>query len=79
MTELCKMFEDMGFLVNEQGNLLDNIYNNIKKANDYVHKGLDNCIRAKKAHESLKKVSNILFINIYIYIYKYKYRNIGCF
>ncbi|CAD8180527.1 unnamed protein product [Paramecium octaurelia] len=52
---LHQLFADMALLVKNQGELIDNIEQNMLKARDYVKKGEAEQIKAKKNHQAARR------------------------
>mmetsp|Transcript_9539 Transcript_9539/g.39036 ORF Transcript_9539/g.39036 Transcript_9539/m.39036 type:complete len:330 (-) Transcript_9539:767-1756(-) len=55
LLELHQIFLDMSVLVEAQGEMLDNIENQVSKSVDYVHKGQVSLIQARKYQKSSRK------------------------
>ncbi|CAD8076353.1 unnamed protein product [Paramecium primaurelia] len=53
--QVYQLFVDMAVLVKNQGELIDNIEQNMVKAKDYVKKGEAQLIKAKKDHQAARK------------------------
>ncbi|CAD8105446.1 unnamed protein product [Paramecium sonneborni] len=53
--QVYQLFADMAVLVKNQGELIDNIEQNMIKAKDYVKKGEAQQAKAKKAHQAARK------------------------
>lgn len=63
MVGLEQLFRDFDVLVNEQGEVLDQIISNVQKAENYVGKGMKNLTQAKKYQKkSRKKMCGLLFV-----------------
>lgn len=56
---MYRLFNDLAILVQQQGEMIDNIEVNIRTAKDYVEKGEKNLVEAKKNLDSARKVSTI--------------------
>ena len=59
---MYRLFNDLAILVQQQGEMIDNIEVNIRTAKDYVEKGEKNLVEAKKNLDSARKVSIILIL-----------------
>mmetsp|Transcript_34324 Transcript_34324/g.97232 ORF Transcript_34324/g.97232 Transcript_34324/m.97232 type:complete len:321 (-) Transcript_34324:75-1037(-) len=55
LLELHQLFLDMAVLVEAQGEMLDNIENQVGKAKDYVAKGAQNLVQARELQKSTRK------------------------
>jgi syntaxin 1B/2/3 len=55
LLELHQIFLDMSVLVEAQGEMLDNIENQVSKSVDYVHRGQVSLIQARKYQKSSRK------------------------
>jgi t-SNARE complex subunit (syntaxin) len=58
-----QMFVDMAFLVQTQGEMIDNIEVNIRAARDYVREGVKELSKAQVTHEKSRKVKWSKFVN----------------
>ena len=56
MNQVYRLFNDLAILVQQQGEMIDNIEVNIRTAKDYVEKGEKNLVEAKKNLDSARKV-----------------------
>uniref|UniRef100_A0A6U0IXN1 t-SNARE coiled-coil homology domain-containing protein n=1 Tax=Sexangularia sp. CB-2014 TaxID=1486929 RepID=A0A6U0IXN1_9EUKA len=64
--ELHQLFIDMAILVEEQGQLFDQIEHNINKARDYTEQGAKQLVKAKKTQRKNRKKMIILFIVLFL-------------
>ncbi|CAD2218877.1 syntaxin 1B/2/3 [Angomonas deanei] len=55
MRTLNQLFNDLAFLVHEQGELIDIVLNNVKQANNYVEQGRKELKKARKYQKKSKK------------------------
>ena len=60
------MFVDLALLVNQQGEMLDNIEISLNDSKNYVETGEQELIKAQQLHKAARKVNNFLKI-IYFY------------
>ena len=60
--ELSKMISELSKLVKYQGEMIDNIVENVSKSKDYIEKGEEQLIEAKKKKQCTKKIKCIILI-----------------
>ena len=60
--ELSKMISELSKLVKYQGEMIDNIVENVSKSKDYIEKGEKELIEAKKKKQCTKKIKCIILI-----------------
>ena len=60
MTVVYQMFVDLALLVNQQGEMLDNIEISLNDSKNYVETGEQELIKAKELHKAARKVTFIL-------------------
>ena len=67
MKELTQMFADMAVLVEEQGELMDDIVSNVGKGVEYVQKGRRELAQAKVySKRSRKRMCCVIFLLVAI-------------
>ena len=59
MTVVYQMFVDLALLVNQQGEMLDNIEISLNDSKNYVETGEQELIKAKELHKAARKVNFI--------------------
>ena len=69
---------DLALLVQQQGEMLDNIELNVNDAKNYVGKAEVNLKKAKEYHLAAKKVGFILKYINYLTQFKYKFSKRKC-
>ena len=70
MRELNQLFSDLAVLVNEQGELMDQILSNVQTSVQYVEKGRDELQKAKKyGKKSRKKLCWVMMVVFVIFLF----------
>lgn len=59
VTVVYQMFVDLALLVNQQGEMLDNIEISLNDSKNYVETGEQELIKAKELHKAARKVIKI--------------------
>ena len=66
--EVAQLFKEIAVLVESQGEMVDNIYQNVLNAEVLVEKGKDNLEQAEKSQKSARKKKAICFIILFVVI-----------
>lgn len=68
MRELNQLFHDLAVLVNEQGEVMNQILQNVEHANQYVEKGRKELAKAKKYHKKSRKKFCFIIIGVAVVV-----------
>lgn len=66
--EVAQLFKEIAVLVESQGEMVDNIYQNVLNAEVLVEKGTDNLEKAEKSQKSARKKKAICFSILFVVI-----------
>ena len=66
--EVAQLFKEIAVLVESQGEMVDNIYQNVLNAEVLVEKGKDNLEQAEKSQKSARKKKAICFAILFVVI-----------
>jgi t-SNARE complex subunit (syntaxin) len=58
------MFNDLALLVQEQSEMLENIELNMEDAKNYVDKGEEHIVQAKKWYQQTRSVFHLFFLTL---------------